>query len=47
MEVKDKVGSTELITEKEDEIESEILNMEKIHWKVLSLMGKKYKNIYI
>ncbi len=35
------------LTQKEEEIESEILNMEEIHWKILSLMGKKYENIYL
>ena len=40
-------GITELITQKEEEIEFEILNMEEIHWKVLSLMGEKYENIYL
>ena len=40
-------GITELITQKEGEIESEILNMEEIHWKILSLMGEKYENIYL
>jgi transposase len=38
---------TELITQKEGEIESEILNMEEVHWKILSLMGEKYENIYL
>ena len=40
-------GITELITQKEEKIESEILNMEEIHWKILSLMGEKYENIYL
>jgi len=38
---------TELITQKEGEIESEILNMEDLHWKILGLMGEKYENIYL
>jgi transposase len=38
---------TELITQKEGEIESEILNMEDLHWKILSLMGENYENIYL
>ena len=33
-------GIKELITQKEEEIESEIVNMEEIHWKILSLMGE-------
>lgn len=40
-------GVTELITQEEEEIESEILNMEEINWKVLSLMGEKCENIYL
>jgi hypothetical protein len=28
-------------------MKSEILNMEEIHWKILSLMGEKYENIYL
>jgi transposase len=40
-------GITELITQKEDKMASEILNMEEIHWKILSLMGEKYENIYL
>ena len=40
-------GITELNTHNEGEIESEILNMEDIHWKILSLMGEKYENIYL
>lgn len=40
-------GITELNTQNEGEIESEILNMEDIHWKILSLMGEKYENIYL
>jgi transposase len=38
---------TELISQKKGEIESEILNMEEVHWKILSLMGEKYENIYL
>jgi transposase len=40
-------GITELITQKEDKIKSEILNMEESHWKILSLMGEKSENIYL
>ena len=40
-------GITELISQKEGEMESEILNMEDLHWKILSLMGEKYENIYL
>jgi transposase len=40
-------GITELCTQKEGKIESEILNMEEVHWKILSLMGEKYENIYL
>jgi transposase len=40
-------GITELITQKEGKTESEILNMEEIHWKILGLMGEKYENIYL
>jgi transposase len=40
-------GITELISLKEGEIESEILNMEEVHWKILGLMGEKYENIYL
>jgi transposase len=40
-------GITELISQKEGEIKSEILNMEEVHWKILRLMGKKYENIYL
>jgi hypothetical protein len=28
-------------------VESEILNMEEVHWKILSLMGEEYENIYL
>ena len=38
-------GITELTTQKEEKMESEILNMEEIHWTILSLMGEKYENI--
>ena len=40
-------GITELFTQKEGKAESEILNMEEVHWKILSLMGKEYENIYL
>ncbi|KKH27273.1 IS1634 family transposase [Methanosarcina mazei] len=40
-------GITELRIQKQGEIESEILNMEDLHWKILSLMGEKYENIYL
>jgi transposase len=40
-------GITELIIQKKRKVKSEILNMEEIHWKILSLMGEKYENIYI
>ncbi|AKB74894.1 hypothetical protein MSLAZ_1633 [Methanosarcina lacustris Z-7289] len=40
-------GITELSTQKEGEIESKILDMKDIHWKILSLMGDKYENIYL
>ncbi|MDI9395312.1 MAG: IS1634 family transposase, partial [Euryarchaeota archaeon] len=40
-------GITELITQKKGRFKSEILNMEHIHWKILSLMGEKYENIYL
>jgi len=39
-------GITELSTQKRGKMKSEILNMEKIHWKVLNLMGEQYLNIY-
>ncbi len=32
---------------KEREIESEVLNMEEVHWKILNLMGEEYENIYL
>jgi hypothetical protein len=38
-------GITELRIQKEGEIESEMLNMEDLHWKILSLIGEKYENI--
>lgn len=38
---------TELITQKKGKAKSEILNMEEIHWKILSLMGEEYENIYL
>ncbi|AKB52086.1 Mobile element protein [Methanosarcina barkeri str. Wiesmoor] len=40
-------GITELITQKKGKTKSEILNMEEIHWKILSLMGGEYENIYL
>lgn len=40
-------GITELITQKKGKTKSEILNMEEIHWKILSLMGEEYENIYL
>ncbi|HWR25551.1 MAG TPA: IS1634 family transposase [Methanosarcina sp.] len=40
-------GITELISQKEGKIESEILNLEEVHWKILGLMGEKYENIYL
>ena len=40
-------GITELFTQKEGKVESEILNMEEVHWKILSLMGEEYENIYL
>jgi len=40
-------GITELSTKNEEEIESEILNMEEVNWKILSLMGNEYENIYL
>jgi hypothetical protein len=40
-------GISELSKQKEGEMKSEILNMEEVHWKILSLMGGKYENIYL
>jgi transposase len=40
-------GITELSTQKEGKIESEVLNMEEVHWKILSIMGEQYENIYL
>jgi len=40
-------GVTEFITPEEEEIESEILKMEEIHWKVLSFMEEKCENTYL
>jgi transposase len=40
-------GITELFTQKEGKTESEVLNMEEVHWKILSLMGEEYENIYL
>jgi transposase len=40
-------GITELSTQNEGEIESEVLNMEEVHWKILSLMGEQYENAYL
>jgi transposase len=38
---------TELNTENEGNIESEMMNLEDVNWKILSLMGEKCKNIYL
>ncbi|AAM04456.1 predicted protein [Methanosarcina acetivorans C2A] len=40
-------GITELISQNEGQMKSEILNMEEIHWMILRLMGKKYENVYL
>jgi len=40
-------GITELNISNKGKIRSEILNMKDIHWKILSLMGEKCKNIYL
>jgi transposase len=40
-------GITELITQKEEITESEVLNMEEVNWKILSIMGEQYENIYL
>jgi transposase len=40
-------GITELRAQKRGGIESEILNMEDLHWKILGIMGEKYENIYL
>ena len=40
-------GVTELKTKNKGKIKSEILNMEDVNWKILSLMGEKCKNIYL
>ena len=40
-------GITELISQNEGQMTSEILKMEEIHWKILGLMGEKYENIYL
>lgn len=40
-------GITELFTQKEGKTESEVLNMEEVNWKILSLMGEEYENIYL
>jgi hypothetical protein len=40
-------GVTELNTQNEGDIVSEIMNVEDVHWKILSLMGEKCKNIYL
>jgi len=40
-------GITELFTQEEGEIESEVLNMEKLHWKILGLLGEEYENMYL
>jgi transposase len=38
---------TELFTQKEGEIEAEVLNMEELHWKVLGLLGEENENMYL
>jgi transposase len=38
-------GISELITQKKGKTKSEILNMDEIHWKILSFMGEEYENI--
>ncbi|AKB22478.1 Mobile element protein [Methanosarcina sp. WH1] len=38
-------GIKELIYQKKGQIESKILNVEEVHWKILRLMGEKYENI--
>jgi len=40
-------GVAKFITPTEEEIESEILKMEEIHWKVLSFMEEKCENTYL
>ena len=40
-------GVIELKTKNKGKIKSEILNMEDVNWKILSLMGEKCKNIYL
>ena len=40
-------GITELFTQEEREIESEVLNMEEFHWNVLGLLGEEYENMYL
>ena len=40
-------GITELSTQNEGENVSEILNIEEVNWKILSLMGEQYENIYL
>jgi len=40
-------GITELFTQEEGEIESEVLNMEELHWKILGLLGEEYENMYL
>ena len=40
-------GITELFTQEEGEIESEVLNMEEFHWNLLGLLGEEYENMYL
>jgi hypothetical protein len=40
-------GVTELKTKNKGKMKSEILNMEDVNWKILSLMEEKCKNIYL
>ena len=40
-------GITELFTQEEGEIESEVLNMEELHWKILGILGEEYENMYL
>ena len=40
-------GITELFTQEEEEIETEVLNMEELHWKILGLLGEEYENMYL
>src|SRR5450759_727087 len=36
-------GITEFFTQEEEEIDSEVLNMEELHWKILGLLGEEYE----